>query len=71
MSDLYDCRYAAIEHGGADDLLASLPSEWTLEDVTTWLKTLCLAIRGTGKIDVDVDLFEQGFDRLALNLLGS
>ena len=56
-------RYDRMESSGISGTDVSLPTNWTAEDVESWLMIHVAAVNGNTTVDPDADLFAQGFDR--------
>jgi len=56
-------RYDRMESNGISGSDVSLPTNWTAEDVESWLMIHVAAVNDNTTVDPDADLFAQGFDR--------
>ncbi|OJA09504.1 hypothetical protein AZE42_10661 [Rhizopogon vesiculosus] len=55
--------YETVESSTDAGIHVSLPSNWTVENVKSWLMVHAVAANASKAIDPETDLFAQGFDR--------
>lgn len=56
-------RYQALEASSRAGIDVPLPQTWTETEVENWLMVHATAVNADRPIEIDVDVFEQGFDR--------
>ena len=56
-------RYASVEAGTKAGIDVPLPACWSQIEVENWLIVHATAVNSGKPIQVDEDVFEQGFDR--------
>lgn len=56
-------RYESVEANAKAGTDVPLPSTWSQIEVENWLMVHATAVKAGKPIEVDVDVFEQGFDR--------
>ncbi|OAX31791.1 putative aminoadipate reductase [Rhizopogon vinicolor AM-OR11-026] len=61
--------YETVESSTDTGIHVPLPSNWTVEDVESWLMVHAAAANGGKAVDPETDLFAQGFDSLSATLL--
>ncbi|KAG1819054.1 uncharacterized protein BJ212DRAFT_1567944 [Suillus subaureus] len=62
--------YDKVE-GGRTGIVVPLPTNWTVEDVESWLMLLAVSVNAGKAVDPDTDFFAQGFDSLSATFLRS
>jgi hypothetical protein len=60
------CRYETVEASTEAANNVEPPKSWSEGDLESWLVSHTADIHSGKKVDVEVDLFEQGFDRCAI-----
>jgi len=58
-----DDRYKKIESSTRVGTDVPLPTNWVVEDVEIWLSAHAMAANSGKTVDLEMDLFAQGFDR--------
>lgn len=56
-------RYTSIEASSKAGIDVPLPSTWTQPEIENWLAVHATAVNAGKPVEVDTDVFEQGFDR--------
>ena len=56
-------RYEKVEVSTGLGIDVSLPTNWTVEAVESWLMVHAGAVNAGKAVDPDADFFAQGFDR--------
>jgi len=58
-----DDRYEKVESSTRAGIDVPLPTNWAVEDVESWLAAHATAANSGKSVDLETDLFAQGFDR--------
>ncbi|KAG2140138.1 putative aminoadipate reductase [Suillus clintonianus] len=61
--------YEKVEGSARAGIDVPLPANWTAEDVEDWLTVHAVAVNADKAVDLDTDLFAQGFDSLSATFL--
>lgn len=69
FSDPSLCRYASVEASTKVGIDIPLPAAWSAVEVEKWLMVHATAVNAGKPLLVDVDVFEQGFDRYFFSAL--
>ena len=64
------CRYETVEASTEAANNVEAPKNWSEGDLESWLVSHTADIHSGNMVDVEVDLFEQGFDRCGILPLG-
>jgi len=56
-------RYEQVEGSTRAGIDVPLPTNWTAEDVESWLMVHAAAVNADRAVDPEADLFALGFDR--------
>jgi thioester reductase-like protein len=64
-----EALYESVEGSGKAGIEVPLPSTWSQTEVEDWLMVHATAVNSDKPVQVDADLFEQGFDSLSSTFL--